>query len=174
MTVFHSSVLMLKSWLTGKGPDAGKDRRQEEKGMTEDKIVGWHHQLNGWVWVNSRRRWRTGMPDVLQSMGSQRVRHDRATKQQKMTALENSSENLQWRRITSCSRCKCKPPSVALRALWGPGRPLFSHLSSSAHPGARTVPCARHAVSSPKPRSTPFSRKYPSFLCFQTDSKVTC
>ena len=29
-----------------KDPDAGKDRRQEEKGMTEDKTVGWHHQLN--------------------------------------------------------------------------------------------------------------------------------
>jgi len=28
-------------------PDAGKDWRQEEKGMAEDKIVGWHHQLNG-------------------------------------------------------------------------------------------------------------------------------
>ena len=28
-------------------PDAGKDRRQEEKGMTEDEMVGWHHRLNG-------------------------------------------------------------------------------------------------------------------------------
>ena len=28
-------------------PDAGKDRKQEEKGATEDKIIGWHHQLNG-------------------------------------------------------------------------------------------------------------------------------
>ena len=28
-------------------PDAGKDRRQEEKGTAEDQIVGWHHQLNG-------------------------------------------------------------------------------------------------------------------------------
>ena len=36
-----------KSWLTGKDPDAGKDWRQEEKGMTEDEMVGWHHQLNG-------------------------------------------------------------------------------------------------------------------------------
>ena len=35
-----------KNWLTGKDPDAGKDRRQEEKGMTEDEMVGWHHQLN--------------------------------------------------------------------------------------------------------------------------------
>ena len=37
----------VKNWLTGKDPDAGKDWRQEEKGMTEDKMVGWHHWLNG-------------------------------------------------------------------------------------------------------------------------------
>ena len=36
-----------KNWLTGKDPDAGKDWRQEEKWMTEDEMVGWHHQLNG-------------------------------------------------------------------------------------------------------------------------------
>ena len=35
-----------KKWLTGKDPDAGRDWRQEEKGMTEDEMVGWHHQLN--------------------------------------------------------------------------------------------------------------------------------
>ena len=37
----------VKNWLLGKDPDAGKDWRQEEKGMTEDEMVGWHHQLNG-------------------------------------------------------------------------------------------------------------------------------
>ena len=36
-----------KSWLIGKDPDAGKDWRQEEKGMTEDEVVGGHHLLNG-------------------------------------------------------------------------------------------------------------------------------
>ena len=36
-----------KSWLIGKDPDAGKDWRQEEKGMTEDEMVGWHHRLDG-------------------------------------------------------------------------------------------------------------------------------
>ena len=36
-----------KSWLTGKDPDAGRDWGQEEKGMTEDEIAGWHHQLDG-------------------------------------------------------------------------------------------------------------------------------
>ena len=37
----------VKSWLIWKDPDAGKDWRQEEKGTTEDKMVGWHHRLNG-------------------------------------------------------------------------------------------------------------------------------
>ena len=36
-----------KSLLIGKDPDAGKDWRQEEKGITEDETVGWHHQSNG-------------------------------------------------------------------------------------------------------------------------------
>ena len=36
-----------KSWLIWRDPDAGKDWRQEEKGMTEDEMVGWHHQRNG-------------------------------------------------------------------------------------------------------------------------------
>ena len=34
----------LKSWVTGKDLDAGKDGRQEEKGVTEDEMVGWHHR----------------------------------------------------------------------------------------------------------------------------------
>ena len=36
-----------KTWLIGKDPDAGKDWRQEEKGMTEDEMAGWHHWLDG-------------------------------------------------------------------------------------------------------------------------------
>ena len=35
------------NWLLGKDPDAGKDWRQEEKGMTEDELGGWHHWLDG-------------------------------------------------------------------------------------------------------------------------------
>ena len=68
----------VKNWLIGKDPDAGKDWRRQEKGTTEDETVGWHHRLNGHgVWVNSGS-W-TGRSGVLQSMGSQRVRHDWAT-----------------------------------------------------------------------------------------------
>ena len=63
-----------KNWLIGKDPHAGKDWRQEEKGMTKDEMAGWT-----WVWVSSGSWWWTGRPGVLQSMGSQRVRHDWAT-----------------------------------------------------------------------------------------------
>ena len=65
-----------KSWLTGKDPDAGRDWGQD-KGMTEDEMAGWHHQLDwAWVWVNSGSLWWTGRPGMLWFMGSQRVRHD--------------------------------------------------------------------------------------------------
>ena len=37
----------VKSWLIGKDSDAGSDWRQEEKGMTEDEMAGWHHRLDG-------------------------------------------------------------------------------------------------------------------------------
>ena len=37
----------VKSWLTGKDPDAGRNWGQEEKGMTEDELAGWHHRLDG-------------------------------------------------------------------------------------------------------------------------------
>ena len=37
----------VKNWVIGKDPDAGKDGSQEEKGMAEDEMVGWHQHLNG-------------------------------------------------------------------------------------------------------------------------------
>ena len=37
----------VKNRLLGKDPDAGKDGRQEEKGTTEDEMIGWHHRLSG-------------------------------------------------------------------------------------------------------------------------------
>ena len=37
----------VKSLLSGKDPDARRDLGQEEKGMTEDEMAGWHHQLSG-------------------------------------------------------------------------------------------------------------------------------
>ena len=41
-------------WLIVKDCGAGKDWRQEEKGVTEDEMAGWHHQLDGHVWANSQ------------------------------------------------------------------------------------------------------------------------
>ena len=46
----EAPILLLpdvKSWLTGKDPDAGKDWGQDEKWVTDDEMVGWHHRLNG-------------------------------------------------------------------------------------------------------------------------------
>ena len=87
-----------KSWHIRKDPDAGKDWRREEKGMTEDEMAGWHQWLSGpwcwerlkaggegdgrgwggwmasltqwtWVWTSSGKRWSTGRPGVLQVHG---------------------------------------------------------------------------------------------------------
>ena len=50
-----------KSWLIWKDPDAGKDWRQEDKGMTEDEMVGWHPWLNGYEFEQApgdvKRQW---------------------------------------------------------------------------------------------------------------------
>ena len=62
-----------KSRLIRKDPDAGKNWEQKKKEMTEDEMVGWHHWLNGHEFEQT--------PGVLQSMGSQRVRHNWATEQ---------------------------------------------------------------------------------------------
>ena len=60
----------VKSQRIRKDPDAGKDWKQE-KGMTEDEMVGWQHRRDGHVWANSGRWWRTGKPGMLQFMGLQ-------------------------------------------------------------------------------------------------------
>ena len=62
-----------KNWLIWKDPDTGKDWRQEEKGTTEDEMLGRHQWT--WVWVDSGSWWWTGRPGMLQFMGLQRVGH---------------------------------------------------------------------------------------------------
>ena len=69
----------VKSWLIGKDPEAAKAWGQEEKGMTEDEMAGWDHQLDARVCVNSGSWWWTGRPGVLWCMGLQRVGHDWVT-----------------------------------------------------------------------------------------------
>ena len=70
---------VMKNWLIGKDPDSGKDWGQE-KGMTEDVMVGWHHQLNGHGFG-----WALGVGDgqgglaCCGSWGHKESRHDWAT-----------------------------------------------------------------------------------------------
>ena len=63
----------MKSRLIRKDPDSGKDWGQEEKGMTEDEMVGWHHRLNGHVFeqalgdVMDRKAWHAAVHGVAKS-----------------------------------------------------------------------------------------------------------
>ena len=82
----------VKNWLTGKVPDAGKDWRREEKGTTEDEMVGWHHRLNGYEFeqtpeiVKDREAWCAAVhgghkePDNLVTTS-----HNLVTEQQQQT-----------------------------------------------------------------------------------------
>ena len=80
----------MKSQLTGKDPDAGKDWRQEEKGIKEDEMVGWHHQLNGHEFEQI-----PGDGDGQGSLAScspryhKRVRHNWMTEQQQFNSSES-------------------------------------------------------------------------------------
>ena len=63
----------VKDWLIGKDPNAGKNWRQEEKGMTEDEMVGWHHRLSGhnlsklWELVMNREAWWAEVQGAIKS-----------------------------------------------------------------------------------------------------------
>ena len=76
---YFASVWDECNWLIAKDPDAGRDWGQEEKGMTEDEMAGWHHRLNADEFGWTRSSWWTGRPGVLRFMGWQRVRQDWAT-----------------------------------------------------------------------------------------------
>ena len=56
----------VKNQLIGKDPDAGKDGRQE-KGMIEDEMIGWHHQLDGRDLVMDREAWHAAVCGVAKS-----------------------------------------------------------------------------------------------------------
>ena len=68
-----------KSWLIWKDPDAGKDWGQEEKEMTEDEMVEWHHRLNEhefeqlWEMVKDREAWHAAVHRVAKSQTQQRL-----------------------------------------------------------------------------------------------------
>ena len=71
-----------KSWLVGKDSDAGRDWEQEEKGMTEDEMAGWHHWLN-----ESESEWTPGLGD---GQGGLACCDSRSRKE------SNTTEQLNW------------------------------------------------------------------------------
>ena len=73
-----------KNWLIGKDPDAGKDWRQEEKGTTEDEIVGWHHRFDGHEFEQA--------PGVRDGQGSLACCSPRGGKHSDMTEWLNWTE----------------------------------------------------------------------------------
>ena len=75
-----------KNWFTLKDPDAGKDRRQEENGMTEDEMVGWYYWINGHEFGQSSGD-SEGQGSLAWSMRLQGVGHDWATEQQQLPVL---------------------------------------------------------------------------------------
>ena len=81
-----------KNWLIRKGPDAGKDWRQEEKGMTEDEMVGWHHWLDGHEFEQSLGVGEGQGNLVCFSPWGCRVGHNWATEQQ-----DREKTNIDWK-----------------------------------------------------------------------------
>ena len=72
----------VKNWLIGKDPDAGKDWRQEEKGTTEDEMVGWHHWLDAHEFEQA--------PGVDDGLGSRAYCSPRGRKE------SDATEQLNW------------------------------------------------------------------------------
>ena len=73
----------VKTWLNRRDPEAGKDWRQDEKGTTEDKMVGWHHGLNRHAFEQAPGDGEgQGSLASMQSIGSQRVEYDWTIQQQ--------------------------------------------------------------------------------------------
>ena len=89
-----------KSWLIWKDPDAGKDWGQEEKGMTEDEMVGWHRWLNGhgFGWTPGVGDGQGGWCAVVHGVAKSR------------TWLSNWTELMRW--CVMCLNGVCKVPDT--------------------------------------------------------------
>ena len=80
-----------KNWLVRKDPDAGKDWRQKEKCMTEDEMVGWHHQIDGHVFELA--------PGVGDGQGGLACRNPWGCKDL------DTTERLNWLTVLICDPC---------------------------------------------------------------------
>ena len=124
----------VKNWLIWKDPDAGKDWRQEEKGMTEDEN-GWMVSLTQWTWdwASSGSCWWIGRPGVLQSLGLQRIRHDWATELMVSLGFCDGSDS---KGSVSSARDPDLIPGLGISPRAGNGYPLqYSCLENFMHRG---------------------------------------
>ena len=85
----HFGHLMAKNWLTGKDPDARKHWRQEEKGMIEDEVVGWHYRLDGHEFEQA--------PGIGDGQGSLACCSPWGCKESDMTEGLNWTEGCSWK-----------------------------------------------------------------------------
>ena len=103
-----------KRWLSRKDPDAAKDWRQEEKGMTEDKIVGWHHWLNGHEFEQAPGDDERQGNLACYSPWGCRIRHNWATKQQHIVDTNPDPapelQTLTFRGLSKCSTWNLECP----------------------------------------------------------------
>ena len=124
----------------------GKIEGGKRRGMTEDEMVGWHHQLNGHEWVNSGSWWWTGRPGALQSMGLQRVGHNWANELNWLKSVERSRAQGVW---------KARPrPGCPMTLLCDLGQTLFSGLSLGFLQGRLDIPRLKISILC-KPRNHP-------------------
>ena len=125
-----------KSWLIRKDPDAGKDWSQEQKGMTEDEMVRWHHWLNGHEFEQA-----PGVGDgqgslMCYSLQCHRFRHDWETAQQQGPELSWYPHALSH--MVFCSQIFRRPPG--LYSVGSPCSPCSSpSLLSWAHGNSPVV-----------------------------------
>ena len=105
----------VKNWVIGKDPDAGKDWRQEEKGTTEDEMVGWHHWLDGHKFEQT--------PEAGDGQGSLAcyspwgcsIGHDWAT-ELNWASLDISQYSTQLC-LTLCNPMDCSPPGSSVHEI---------------------------------------------------------
>ena len=119
----------LKSWLTGKDPDAGNDWGQEEKGAAEDEMVKWNHWLNGHEFEQTLGDSEGQGSIVCCSPWGHRVGHDLETEQQQ-AVQETSWFTLFWSGLqthelpvpskTFFSLSLCNSPSTLADSCWEP------------------------------------------------------
>ena len=92
----HSNIILwppdTENQLIGKDPDTGKDWGQEEKGVTENEMVGWHHWLNGYEFEQTLGDGEGRGSLACFSLWGHRVRHDLVTEQQQKEKNSNVNQ----------------------------------------------------------------------------------